>query len=125
MNLLLDTHVLLWWFADDGQLSRAARSAIRDPDRMVYVSAATAWEISIKRALGKLEAPGNLETEIANNGFLELPITMVQALVAGGLPDHHNDPFDRMLVAQAMSEQLALVSRNKQLARYGVSIVAG
>ncbi len=92
---------------------------------MVYVSAATAWEISIKRALGKLEAPGNLETEIANNGFLELPITTVHAVVAGGLPDHHNDPFDRMLVAQAMSEQLALVSRDKQLARYGVSIVAG
>ena len=125
MNLLLDTHVLLWWLADDGRLSREARATIRDPRSVVYVSAATAWEISIKRALGKLDAPANLDTAIADSGFLELPITMAHALAAGDLPDHHTDPFDRMLVAQAISEQLALVTRDEQLARYGVTLLAG
>ncbi len=113
MSLLLDTHVLLWWLKDPALLSEGARNAIEDGENLVYVSAAVAWEIAIKRALGKLQA-GNLEEAITENQFLTLPVTVSHALAVEKLPDHHRDPFDRMLVAQAMSERLTLVSRDAE-----------
>jgi len=118
--LLLDTHVLLCWLADDPELGPQARKAIAEPESLVAVSAASAWEIAIKRALGRLQAPDDLETQIARNGFAPLPITVAHALRAGALPPHHDDPFDRMLVAQAQLEGLTVVTRDPRIAVYGV-----
>ena len=122
MSLLLDTHVLLWWLSRNPALAEEARSAIAE-DSLVFVSAATAWEIAIKRGSGKLTAPSDLEEQIERHNFQPLPITLPHALRAGSLPRHHNDPFDRMLVAQAEMEQLTVVTRDSRMARYGVPIL--
>ena len=111
MNLLLDTHALLWWLVDDTALKAEAREAI---------GAASAWEISIKKALGKLDAPDDLHAALVANHFQPLPITIVHAISAGQLPRHHDDPFDRMLIAQARAEQLTLVSYDKLFRPYGI-----
>ena len=123
MNLLLDTHALLWWLADDAGLSHEARASIGDPQHTVYVSAGTAWEISIKRALGKLDAPSDLGAAVSASGFQELPISIAHALAAGQLPNNHSDPFDRMLVAQAKLENLTLVTRDDRIASYQISTI--
>ena len=123
MRLLLDTHVLLWWLAADPGLSPAARSVIAEGANTVFVSAATAWEMAIKRALGKLIVPDDLEGAVTASGFQSLPITMAHALLAGALPRHHDDPFDRMLIAQAQSEGLTIVTRDAQFSAYGVPIL--
>lgn len=120
MTLLLDTHVLLWWLDDPSQLSKAAHRAIADGRNTVYVSAAVAWEIAIKRALGKLEAPVDLEAAMAANRFLPLPVTIPHALAVQSLPDVHRDPFDRLLIAQARHEGFKLISRDPRVAAYGV-----
>jgi PIN domain nuclease of toxin-antitoxin system len=120
VRLLLDTHVLLWWLADDPTLSPAAREAIARAEAEVAVSAASAWEISIKRELGKLKAPDDLGPQLARHRFQALPITITHALLAGSLPRHHDDPFDRMLVAQAHLEGMTLVTRDLRLGLYGV-----
>lgn len=125
MNLLLDTHVLLWALEDDPTLSPAARSAIIDGGNLVFVSAATAWEITIKKALGKLRAPttGYLE-ELQRHRFTPLDITTEHALAVEALPLHHADPFDRILVAQAQVERLALVTRDARIRMYPVQIIS-
>lgn len=120
MTYLLDTHVLLWWLDDPALLSDAARRAISDGKNTIYVSAAVAWEIAIKQALGKLQTPDNLEEVMAANRFLPLPVTVAHALSVRKLPLHHRDPFDRMLVAQALQEGFTLISRDPHVARYGV-----
>ncbi|HEV8144871.1 MAG TPA: type II toxin-antitoxin system VapC family toxin [Bryobacteraceae bacterium] len=122
LNLLLDTHVLLWWLANDAQLSKRARSAIVEADK-IYVSAASVWEIAIKSASGKLRAPADLEGLMASNGFLELPISIAHASAAGKLPRLHPDPFDRMLVAQAQIESLTLLTNDRALKAYGGQIM--
>ena len=123
LRLLLDTHVLLWWLADR-RLSSEATDAIRDPTSRVVVSSATAWEISIKQTLGKLAAPDDLEEQLRRNGFVPLPIGIDHALAAGRLPRHHDDPFDRMLIAQAGIEGLTVVSRDTRFSAYGVPVLA-
>ncbi len=120
MRLLLDTHALLWWLSDDARLGKAAADAIAEAE-LVAVSAASAWEIGIKQASGKLTGPDDLQTEVATNGFTELPVTLAHALAAGALPPHHADPFDRMLVAQSRLEGLTLVTRDDRLADYGIA----
>jgi PIN domain nuclease of toxin-antitoxin system len=122
LNLLLDSHALLWWLAESNRLSREARQAIADSES-TYVSAATAWEISIKTAQGKLDFRGNLEDQMARNQFRPLQITIRHAVAAGQLPRHHADPFDRMLVAQARAESLTLVTTDVQLRAYGVPVL--
>lgn len=122
MRLLLDTHALLWWLADE-ELSPAAREAIADSASVVAVSAASAWEISIKKTLGKLAAPDDLEEQVGSGGFTPLPITIAHGLAAGVLPRHHDDPFDRMLIAQAITEGLTIVTRDKQFDQYRVAIL--
>src|SRR5690348_1123781 len=122
MRLLLDTHVLLWWLADR-PLSTQAYQAIADPANDVAVSAVTAWEISIKKALGKLHAPDDLPAQLEDCGFSALPISIEHAMVAGALPRHHDDPFGRMLVAQARAEDLTLVTRDERIADYGVHVL--
>lgn len=121
MTLLLDTHVFLWWLEDPALLSKAASKAIGDGKNTVYVSAAVVWEISIKKALGKLDAPDDIEAAMAANRFLPLPVTVSHALAVQSLPDVHRDPFDRMLVAQAKHEGFKLVSRDPNVPLYGVA----
>jgi PIN domain nuclease of toxin-antitoxin system len=120
MTLLLDTHALLWWLDDPQLLSKAARKVIGDGRNTVYVSAAVVWEIAIKRVLGKLDAPDDIEAAMIANRFLPLPITIPHALAAEALPPHHRDPFDRLLIAQASYEGFKFVSRDSHVARYGV-----
>lgn len=124
MRLLLDTHAFLWWIDDDEALGSAARAAIDVPTNPVYVSAASAWEIAIKRTKGTLDAPqGDVATWIAQEGFAELEIAVRHGTAAGALPLHHRDPFDRMLVAQAQLEEMTLVTADSGLAAYDVPII--
>ncbi len=123
MNLLLDTHVLIWALEDNPILSAEAHDAIVDGKNMVFVSSVSAWEISIKKAMGKLKAPDNLEEEIELHRFTPLNVNFEHARLAGALPDIHKDPFDRMLIAQAITEKLTLISRDSQFADYGVSLL--
>jgi PIN domain nuclease of toxin-antitoxin system len=121
LNLLLDTNVLIWWLSDSQRLSADARRIIT-ASAVVYVSAATTWEIEIKRALGKLRAPLDLEEALSASRFVPLAITVAHSIAAAKLPRHHDDPFDRMLIAQANSEALALVTSDQRLMDYGASI---
>lgn len=120
MNLLLDTHVFLWWLDNPRQLSSEARAAIGDGRNTVYVSAASIWEMMIKKALGKLDAPDDVEAAMTANRFLSLPLTMAHAIAVKSLPLHHRDPFDRMLIAQARHEGFRFVSRDSYVLRYDV-----
>lgn len=122
MRLLLDTHVFLWWRANDRRLGAAVRAAVAEAD-LVFVSAATAWEAAIKASLGRLRYPDTIEAGVDASGFEKLPISLVHAERAGRLPPHHADPFDRMLVAQAQSEDLTLVTRDPSLASYEVKLL--
>lgn len=119
-RLLLDAHVLLWWLSDDAALGEQARALIADTRNEVLVSAATLWELSIKRAKGLLEAPEDLEALVADEGFSALPINLFHARQAGALPELHRDPFDRMLVAQARAEGLELITADAMIPQYGV-----
>ena len=123
MILSLDTHVLLWWLADDVTLSQTIRATISDGKNLVFVSAAAAWEMVIKSVLGKLDIPSDLEAALTANRFQPLPITIPHALAVVDLPHHHNDPFDRLLIAQAKVEGLTLVTRDGQNKNYDVSIM--
>jgi PIN domain nuclease of toxin-antitoxin system len=108
--------------ADQG-LTDQARDAIADPENLVMVSAASAWEISIKKALGKLTAPDDLERQVSESGFTALPISIAHGLAAGHLPRHHDDPFDRMLIAQAVREGLTIVAHDKHFSDYNVALL--
>ena len=121
MRILLDTHVFLWWRAGR-EMHADAMEAIRTADD-VFVSAASAWEVSIKTALGKLRLTASFSDGVAQSGFVPLPINLHHAAVAGELPPHHRDPFDRMLVAQARQERLTLVSHDHRLEPYGAAII--
>lgn len=123
MNLLLDTHVLLWWLDDNPALSGEARSVIADGRNLVFISAAVVWEIRIKQAVGKLEIPENFDKVLDEQPFQELPITIEHAHAIAELPDHHRDPFDRMLVAQAKVEGFSLVTRDKHLRNYKIQLI--
>ena len=123
MRLLLDAHAILWWLADDPNLGEAARTLIADPESQVLVSAATVWEITVKRALGKLEAPPDLVAAIWECGFAEAPVTAVDGERAGNLDPHHRDRFDRMLVAQAARLDATVVTRDPVFERYGTRTV--
>jgi PIN domain nuclease of toxin-antitoxin system len=121
MRLLLDTHVFIWWDQGAG-LSKEATSAIRSAEQ-VYVSAVTGWEIAIKASLGRIETDRDIGAAVSQSGFEELPVRLSHADALRDLPPHHRDPFDRMLVAQALEEKLTLVTRDDALTRYAVSIV--
>ena len=123
MKLLLDTHVVLWWLEDPLLLSMAARQAIADPTNEVLVSAATCWEIAIKRGLGKLTAPADLRGALLSCGFTELDVTTAHALATESLTRHHRAPFDRMLIAQALVEGATLVSRDSYVVAYGIPTI--
>lgn len=119
MRLLLDTHALIWW--DEDRLPRSVTAAIKTADE-VFVSAASAWEVAIKSALGKLTARGTVADAIADYGFAALPISVDHADAVRTLPPHHRDPFDRLLVAQAQIERLTIVTRDPVFAQYDVAV---
>jgi len=122
MRLLLDTHALIWWLEGQG-LASGAREAITSPESSVMVSAASAWEMSIKQALGRLQAPDDMVRWILAEDFEELPVRMVHARLAGALPRHHADPFDRLLIAQAQIEGLTIVTRDRAFEAYEVPLL--
>ena len=124
---LLDTHILLWWLFDDPKLSKRAKDAITSPESRVFVSSVCGWEISIKYHLGKLPHVGNLVKElplyVRRERFEILPISLEHAIAAGALDGKHKDPFDRMLVAQARSEELILISNDKIFKKYKIPLL--
>jgi PIN domain nuclease of toxin-antitoxin system len=124
VNLLIDAHVLCWWIGDLPELADDARAAIADPVNIVSVSTASIWELAIKRAAGRLEFDGDFREQLKANRFDVLPIRIDHALAAATLPNHHNDPFDRMLVAQAQIERLTVVTRDRHIPQYGVPVLA-
>jgi PIN domain nuclease of toxin-antitoxin system len=123
VDLLLDTHAFIWWNAQDRRLADAVRDAIRNPGNRIVVSAASVWEIAIKRKTGKLAFRHDVLPAIAADGFETIDITPAHADLAGSLPLHHADPFDRILVAQARVEQFVLVTQDRQLLPYGVPLI--
>ena len=124
MRVLLDTHAFLWWIGDDRRLSVAARAVVADGDNEVFFSTASAWEMAIKARLGRLwvaeDFQGFVADQVALNGFRVLSVELLHALHVQALPDHHRDPFDRLLVAQSRVEGLALVTADGGLSAYGV-----
>ena len=127
MRALLDTHAFLWWVTDDSRLSDTARQVIADGANEIHFSAASGWEIAIKARLGRLTVPDDLArfmtSQIEQNGFRTLAIELGHALRVHALDDLHRDPFDRMLVAQSMIENLPIVGRDKQIAAYDVEMI--
>ena len=123
VKALLDTHALLWWLQEHSSLSSKARRTIAAIENEVFVSIATAWEMAIKNRAGKLEISellDGLEAKLVDEGMSVLPISLNHAVKAGGLPLHHKDPFDRMLVAQAQAENLSVISNDAIFEKYGV-----
>lgn len=127
MRALLDTHVFLWWIIDNSQLSPLAREIISNGENELFLSAASGWEMAIKAKLGKLQLPGDIRSFIADqlaiNNFAALPVQMNHALHVYTLPDYHRDPFDRLLIAQAQTEDLPILTADPQIARYPVKVV--
>lgn len=124
VRLLLDTHALLWWLGGNEKMPLKVREAIADEDSSIFISAASIWEIATKHRLGKLPDAGaiiaDLDGIMAEQGFKELPIAVKHGRAAGNLPGPHRDPFDRMLIAQAMLESMTLVSNEQRFDAYGV-----
>jgi len=126
VSYLLDTHTFLWWIGDDSQLSRLVHQILADEKNEVYFSVVSAWEIAIKAHTAKFGFnvdPSFIPRDVADNGFITLPVQMRHALRVYGLPRHHGDPFDRLLVAQALLEGLTLLSNDTTLRRYPVDVV--
>lgn len=121
-RILLDTHAILWWLARDSTLPPSATELIEDPEIEANVSVASVWEIGIKRAVGKLQAPKSLVETISSEGFEWLSIEPRHAWAVGDLPRHHNDPFDRMLIAQALDGDLEVITRDPHFNAYGVRV---
>ena len=125
MKALLDTHTFLWWITNDPRLSESARQIVADPGNELFLSAASGWEIAIKARLGRLRLPDDLQGFIAEqlriNAIQVLPVQMAHALHVVTLPDHHRDPFDRMLVAQGQLEDLAIVTDDPLIACYAIT----
>ena len=123
MQLLLDTHALIWWLSKNVKLSARAYKEIANPCNIVFVSAASAWEIAIKKSIKKLETPDDLVEQINEKNFQPLAITIEQALAVEKLPMHHQDPFDRILIAQAQCLNLTIVTRDRKFNFYDVNLI--
>lgn len=121
MNFLLDTHIFLWWLGFPEKLTQQEIEILSSAKNLIYVSAVSIWEITLKKSLGKLIAPNNIHETIEQNDFLPLSISVEHAHAILNLPNHHEDPFDRMLIAQSMTENLKLISRDKKIQSYSSS----
>jgi PIN domain nuclease of toxin-antitoxin system len=125
MNLLLDTHILLWAAAEPQRIRGESRQLLEDPENTLHFSSASLWEVVIKNGLGRPDfqvEPSLLRRGLIDNGYLELPITSAHALAVANLPDLHKDPFDRILLAQADAEGMLLVTSDNQMAAYPVAL---
>ena len=122
MSFLLDTHILLWFLENNSKLSDRVREVIINPENLIFVSAISAWEISIKQSLGKLIAPGNLEEALRFSRFEVLSMTLAHGIKVADLPLHHKDPFDRMLIAQALIEGLTIITVDQKFKFYNVPL---
>jgi PIN domain nuclease of toxin-antitoxin system len=120
VKILLDTHVLLWWLADDPQLGEPERDVIATPENLIAFSAASIWEIRIKQAVGKLDLPADFADVLARQAFEPLAVTVAHAHALHGLPMLHRDPFDRLLIAQARVEGMTILTRDNVIAQYDV-----
>lgn len=127
MKVLLDTHAFLWWITDDPQLSARAREIISDGKNELFLSAASGWEIAIKTKLKRLKLPGKVERfigeQLALNAIESLPVQMSHALHVYAIPDHHRDPFDRLLAAQVKLENLHFLTADRQMSKYGIKVL--
>ena len=123
MNYLLDTHVFLWALGDTDRLRKEAAAALRSPNNAVFVSAVTSVEIAVKTAIGKLEAPTDLDDEIALRGFSHLPLRFKHGAGLRTLEHHHQDPFDRMLIVQALLEGLTVITHDRKFEKYPVKVL--
>lgn len=123
MQLLLDTHALIWWLANNPTLTGNPKDIIADPNNLVFVSAASAWEIAIKKTLGKLQVPNDLAAQIKQKRFISLPISIDHAVMVETLPLYHQDPFDRILIAQAVYEQLTIITRDRKFKVYDIKTI--
>lgn len=123
MKFLLDTHILLWFLDNDSKLSNEVREIIINPRNLVFVSAISAWEIAIKQSLGKLIAPNNLEEALRFSRLEVLPVTLPHGLKIADLPMHHKDPFDRMLIAQALIENMTMITVDEKFKLYDVPLL--
>lgn len=125
MRVLLDTHILLWWMGADRRLPKEAEKIIADNNNLVFVSAASIWEIAIKATLGQIKVdPYSVQEAITPSGFLELSVTGKHAAQVSRLPAHHRDPFDRMLIAQSLMEPMRLLTTDQLLVQYGEIVLA-
>ncbi|WP_405899515.1 type II toxin-antitoxin system VapC family toxin [Streptomyces sp. NBC_00727] len=122
MKMLLDTHVVLWWLGDSPELTEEVKHLL-DTEPSVFVSAVTPWEISIKQSLGKLDGPTDLAERVRDSQFTSLPVTAGHGVRAGRLPEHHRDPFDRILIAQAQTEGMTILTRDKWIPSYDVRVM--
>jgi PIN domain nuclease of toxin-antitoxin system len=123
MILMLDAHALLWWLGDDPRLSEAARRSVADPANEVLASAASVWQLEVKRLAGRVDAPSELLEALEDAGIESLPVTAADAVDAARLPIHHKDPFDRLLVAQARRLDAVVVTRDRAIASYDVHVL--
>lgn len=123
MRILIDTHIFLWWDQQLRRVPRPLRAAIEDGASEIYLSAASVWEIAVKRAIGKLRFDQPIVAAVMALGFEILPVTGAHAEHAGGLPRHHNDPFDRLLIAQATLEGMVLGTQDRLMRPYGVAVL--
>ena len=123
MQYLLDTHALIWWLANEPSLEPNAKAEIASPDNLIFVSAASTWEISIKKALGKLDSPEDIIEQITKNKFKPLPINFEETLIIETLLPHHQDPFDRILIAQARVFDLTIVTRDRKFSLYDINLL--
>jgi PIN domain nuclease of toxin-antitoxin system len=123
LRYLVDTHVLIWWLEKNPRLSATCYEAIDNPNNAVYASVVSAWEMSIKASRGKLKMPSDLAETLTANRFTILPIEIRHALMLRGLPHLHRDPFDRMLIAQARTENLTLVTRDPRILKYNLQVL--
>lgn len=119
MNIILDTHIFIWWNDDPSKLSKKAREVIEDRNNIIYISSVVIWEIVVKMMLGKLEAPDNPLAIAIQEGFIPLPVTGEHAMALKNMENHHSDPFDRLLIAQAKHEGFTLLTRDKAIMKYG------
>lgn len=123
MQYLLDTHALIWWLANEPSLDPNAKTEIANPNNLIFVSAASTWEISIKKALKKLESPKDIMEQIAKNKFKLLPINFEETLIIETLSPYHQDPFDRILIAQAKLFELTIITRDRKFSLYDISLL--
>lgn len=122
MRLLLDTHILLWWMVGSPSLPAEAQELVSDPENTIFISAVSLWEIWLKKSIGKIRLPPKFEEALARESFEHLPLTAKQTRLVDGLPWHHRDPFDRMLVAQAQAEKLTLLTADAVMEKYGAAV---